>query len=258
MATRVHASAVVARSAELGADVEIGAGAVVGERVRIGDGSVVGPHCVVGEPTRDYYRDPARYGPAPVEIGSGAILRTGTILYHGVTVGDHFQTGPYAVVREHTRFGRHCSLGNNCDVQAEVRVGDYTRCHSNVTLGQYSIVGSYCWLMPYVILMNDFYPPNFVEPRGCHVGDYTVLGGRVVCLPVTIGRHVVAAAQSQIARDVEDFSLVQGVPAQRVGDCRHLVATRRDGTRYRPYPWPVHRGQGYPFTPEMIEALQLP
>ena len=75
-------------------------------------------------------------------------------------------------------------------------------------------------------------------------------------LPVDIGTHVVAAAQSVISRPVADFSMVRGDPAEHVGDCRHLVATRADGTRYRPYPWPQHRSEGYPFTPELLAALE--
>jgi UDP-3-O-[3-hydroxymyristoyl] glucosamine N-acyltransferase len=255
MATTIHPTAEVAPGAELGEGVTVGAGAIVGPAARIGSGTFIGPRCVVGEPTRDYYDAPERWQPTPTVIGPHSLLRTGTILYAGVTVGEHFQTGPYVVVREKTRFGQNCSLGNNCDVQADVVVGDYTRCHSNVTLGQYSVVGSYCWFMPYVLLMNDTYPPNFHDPRGCQVGDFTVLGGRVVCLPITIGKHVVAAAQAVLARDVEDFSLVRGNPAERVGDCRHLVATRADGRKYHPYPWPRHRGAGYPFTPELLAAL---
>jgi UDP-3-O-[3-hydroxymyristoyl] glucosamine N-acyltransferase len=257
LTTKIHPTAVVDPGARLGARVTVGAVAVVGPGVEVGEDCFIGPHCVLGEPVRDYYRDPDRYQPLPVRVGPGSILRTGTIIYHGVTLGAHFQTGPYAVVRENTTFGRNCSLGNNCDVQADVRVGDYTRCHSNVTLGQYSVVGNYCWFMPYVLLMNDYYPPNYHDPRGAHVGDFTVLGGRVVVFPVNIGTHVVAAAQSVISRDVTDFSMVRGDPAERLGDCRHLIATRADGTKYRPYPWPNHRGEGYPFTPELLAQLQL-
>jgi UDP-3-O-[3-hydroxymyristoyl] glucosamine N-acyltransferase len=257
LATKIHPAAVVAAGAVLGERVTVGPGAVVGPGVELGDDCFVGPHCVIGEPVRSYYRNQGRYQPAKVRVGAGAILRTGTILYDGVTIGEQFQTGPYAVVRENTTFGKSCSLGNNCDVQADVRVGDYTRCHSNVTLGQFSVVGNYCWFMPYVLLMNDYYPPNYHDPRGAHVGDFTVLGGRVVVFPVDIGKHVVAAAQSVISRNIEEFSMIRGDPAERVGDCRHLIATRADGSKYRPYPWPNHRSEGYPFTPEMLAELQL-
>jgi UDP-3-O-[3-hydroxymyristoyl] glucosamine N-acyltransferase len=257
LSTNIHPTATVDPGAVLGQRVTVGPGAVVNAGVVLGDDCFIGPNGVIGEPTRSYYQDPASYRPEPVRIGANSILRTGTIIYHGVTIGANFQTGPFAVVRENTTFGRNCSLGNNCDVQADVRVGDYTRCHSNVTLGQYSVVGNYCWFMPYVLLMNDYYPPNYLDPRGAHVGDYTVLGGRVVVFPVDIGRHVVAAAQSVISRDVEDFSMIRGDPAERVGDCRHLIATRADGTKYRPYPWPLHRGEGYPFTEEMLADLRL-
>jgi UDP-3-O-[3-hydroxymyristoyl] glucosamine N-acyltransferase len=255
LTTTIHPSALVEPGAVLGERVTVAAGACIGSSTQLGDDCFIGPHCVIGEPARGYYKDAAAYQPAPVRIGAGSILRTGTIIYHGVQIGVQFQTGPYAVVRENTVFGRNCSLGNNCDVQADVKVGDYTRCHSNVTLGQYSIVGNYCWFMPYVLLMNDYYPPNYHDPRGARVGDFSVLGGRVVVFPVDIGKHVVSAANAVISKSIPDFSMIRGDPAERVGDCRHLIATRADGKKYRPYPWPNHRSEGYPFTPEMLAEL---
>ncbi len=187
LSTTIHPSAVVSPEAELGTKVNIGPGVIIGPAVRIGDECFIGPNSMIGEPTREYYYEPSIYKPSPAHIGARSILRTGTIVYHGVELGVEFQSGPYAVIRENTTFGRNCSLGNNCDVQADVQVGDYTRCHSNVTLSQYSKVGNYCWLLPYVILMNDFYPPNYHDARGAHVGDYCVLGGRTVVFPVKIG-----------------------------------------------------------------------
>ncbi len=257
MTTLIHPTAIVETGAILGERVTIGPGAYIGPSTELGDDCFVGPHCVLGEPTRGYYKDQTTYQPAKIRIGTHSVLRVGTIIYHGVDIGEYFQTGPYAVVRENTTFGHHCSLGNNCDVQADVRVGNYTRCHSNVTLGQYASIGHYCWFMPYVILMNDYYPPNYHEPRGPHIDDYTVLGGRTVVFPVDIGKHVVSAAQSVISKNVEDFSMIRGDPAERIGDCRHLIATRADGSKYRPYPWPNHRLEGYPFTEEMLAELQL-
>ncbi len=251
-----HPTAVISPHAQIEPHVYIGPGAVINAKVCIKSHSFIGPNVIIGEPTLDYYQNPSSFDPPPTLIGSHSILRTGTIIYSGVTIGSHFQTGPYAVVRERTTFGTHCSIGNNCDVQADVTVGDYTRCHSNVTLGQYSKVGSYCWLMPYVILMNDFYPPNYLEPRGAVIGDFTVLGARTVVFPVTLGRHVVSASQTQITQNFPDFSLVRGIPAEQVGDCRNLIATDNEGRRYRPYPWPRHRNQGYPFTEELLRSLE--
>lgn len=47
----IHSTAIVDKSAKLGANVEIGPYSIIGADVEIGDGTVIGPHVVVKGPT---------------------------------------------------------------------------------------------------------------------------------------------------------------------------------------------------------------
>ncbi len=48
--------------------------------------------------------------------------------------------------------------------------------------------------------------------------DGSSIGARAVCVaPVTIGRWALVAAGSVVTEDVDDFAIVAGVPARRVG-----------------------------------------
>jgi maltose O-acetyltransferase len=50
------------------------------------------------------------------------------------------------------------------------------------------------------------------------IKDYAFIGPRVIILPgVTIGKGAVVAASAVVTRDVADFSIVGGVPAQPIG-----------------------------------------
>ncbi|GGX97499.1 UDP-3-O-acylglucosamine N-acyltransferase [Litchfieldella qijiaojingensis] len=68
----VHPTAVVAESASLGRDVQIGPQAVIEDGVRLGDRVIVGPGSVVGCDT---------------EIGEGSRLHANVTVCHGVVIG---------------------------------------------------------------------------------------------------------------------------------------------------------------------------
>jgi len=69
----IHPSAVIAASAQLDGDVDIGPHCVVEEGVRIGRGTRLGPGCVIG---------------AGSSLGKDCLLHARVTLYHGVKVGD--------------------------------------------------------------------------------------------------------------------------------------------------------------------------
>ena len=51
------------------------------------------------------------------------------------------------------------------------------------------------------------------------IGDYCFIGPRVIILPgVKIGKGVVVAAGAVVTKDVEDFQIVGGVPAEVIGE----------------------------------------
>lgn len=50
------------------------------------------------------------------------------------------------------------------------------------------------------------------------IGDYAFVGPRAIILPgVKIGRGAVVAAGAVVVKDVEDYSIVGGVPAKEIG-----------------------------------------
>jgi len=80
---RVHASA------ELEADVSVGARTSIWNRAVLRNGASLGSECVVG---RDAFIDEG------VRIGSRVKIQNGALVYHGVTVGDGVFIGPGAIL----------------------------------------------------------------------------------------------------------------------------------------------------------------
>lgn len=116
-------------------DVILDAGCVVEENVILRKGvhlkenSRVGANCILGEHSGEFYRTGSDL---PLIIGKNALIRSGSILYCGTEIGDDFQTGHQVTIREKSKIGHHVSVGTLTDIQANCRIGNYVRLHSDV------------------------------------------------------------------------------------------------------------------------------
>ena len=72
--------------------------------VTLGEGAIVHPPVVLGFPPRG--REP---GELPLVIGPGAVIRPFTTIYAGTTIGERFQSGQGASIREENTIGDGCS-----------------------------------------------------------------------------------------------------------------------------------------------------
>ena len=224
-------------------------GALLLDGCEVGADCVIGPYAVLGEPVREFYRDPAyRFG--RTVVGDGAVIRGRCTIYTDVEIGDSFECGVGVLIRERTRIGRHVRVGSYSDLEGELTVGDYTRIHSNVHIAQGTTIGRYVWIHPFALVINDQFPPTGLTVVRAIVGDFSVLGAGALLFPgARLGRHVIVAAGSRVAADVADYQLVRGDPARVVCDARRLV-TEVDGKIVRPYPWMEHQRTGYPWERE--------
>lgn len=233
----IHPTALVSKRAQLGEGVRIGPFSVVHDDVVLGDGSVVESHCVLGQPT------PLAEG-RPLAIGPKAIIRSHSVFYQGSTFGERLVTGHRVTVREKTRAGTNLQIGTLGDVQGSLTIGDYTRLHSNVHLGQHAVVGSFVWIFPYTVLTNDPHPPSEVR-QGVTVEDFAAIATMSTILPgVRVGARSLVGAQSLVSKDVPPDMVVSGVPAKPI--CPTSKIKLRDGSGAPAYPWTRHFHRGYP------------
>lgn len=128
---------------------------------------------------------------------------------------------------------------------AGVKIGKGSRVHvgakffypANVTIGKDTIVGNDAFLdgrdklivgdhvdiASEVMIYNsehDLTSEDFhAVTSPVKIGDYSFIGPRVIILPgVKIGKGAVVGAGAVVTKDVEDFAIVGGVPAQVIGE----------------------------------------
>lgn len=106
-----------------------------------------------------------------------------------------------------------------------------------ITIGQDSIIGDHCFLdgrsplrignhvdiASQVLIYNnehDINDPQFGNSFGpVTIKDYVFVGPRAIILPgVTIGRGAVVAAGAVVTKNIPDFEIWGGIPAQKIAD----------------------------------------
>lgn len=237
MTVKVHPTALVSDKAKFGENVTIGAYSIIHDNVVIGDNSVVEAYCELG--IENKFCDGL-----PLIIGKNAHIRSHSAFYAASTFGDNLITGHRVTVREKTKAGVGFQIGTLGDIQGHCTIGDFVKCHSNVHIGNKSIIGNYVWIFPYVVLTNDPHPPSEVL-IGCEISDFAVIATMSVILPgVKIASDTLVGAGSIVGKDVESGWVVVGNPAKPV--CEISKIKLRDGSGKNAYPWRSHFHRGYP------------
>jgi len=180
--------------------------------VRLGPDSHVDASAILGYP-------PGRPGAfGELRIGRGARIRSGTVLYGGVEIGEEFETGHNAIVREENRIGNHCTLWNNSTIDYGCVIGDRVRIHCNVYIAQFTTLEDDVFLAPGVTIANDPHPMCTKCMQGPTIRRGARIGVNVTLLPlITIGENALVGAGSVVTKDVPAGMLVAGCPARIVG-----------------------------------------
>lgn len=226
------------RNVKLGNNVLFGPGVIVYDNVSIGDNTVVGPNVILGEPLMDSYGSGAYRNPRTL-IGSNSVIRSGTVIYAGCSLGPNLSTGHYAVIRERTSCGRSCSFGTFSACDGDVVIGDRCRFHYHTFISKRSRIGDDVWMFPDSGLYDDLHPPCGRCLEGPTISDRVVIGAGAIVLPkVKVGQDAVIAAGSVVTRDVRPGVLVAGCPARVIKASSQVEC--ETGLVRRPYPWTRH------------------
>lgn len=130
---------------------------------------------------------------AGVKIGRGSTIHLGARFYQPKNVA----------IGKGTIIGDHATL----DGRAKLTIGDHVDIASEVMI----------FNSQHDINSQDFHPlesPVIIE-------DYVFIGPRATILPgVTIGRGAVVAAGAVVTKDINELTIVAGVPAQPIGERR--------------------------------------
>lgn len=151
---------------------------------------------------KNYFVHESSYIDDNVEIGAG------TKIWHFC----HIQCG--------ARIGNNCSLGQNVNISNNVKIGNNVKIQNNVSVYEGVELEDGVFCGPSCVFTNDL-TPRAEFPKGREEYKKTLVkhgasigaNATIVC-GVTIGKYAMVAAGAVVTKDVPDYMLVMGVPAQ--------------------------------------------
>jgi UDP-2-acetamido-3-amino-2,3-dideoxy-glucuronate N-acetyltransferase len=202
MATEIHPTATVH------------SGTVLGEGVKIMENAVIGKQPVLS-PRSTANREPL----PPTEIGAGAVVSTGAIVFSGSTIGAGVILGDQSCIRERVTIGAEVVIGRGSLVESDTTIGERTKVQANVYITTKSALEEDVFISPCVVTTDDNFMGRTEKRhalkkgptirRGARVG-----GGAVLCPGVEIGEDAFVGAGAVVTRDVPPRTVVVGNPAR--------------------------------------------
>lgn len=183
----------------------------------LGEGHEIDPGVLLG------YRTGRAIESFALQIGSGARLRSGTVIYAGSTIGDGLETGHHVVIREENQIGSELNIWTNSVIDYGCVIGDRVRIHSNVYVAQFTTIGDDVFLAPGVSIANDPHPLCGLCMQGPTIKAGARIGVNATILShLTIGEGALIGAGSVVTRDIPAHTVAYGNPAKPVKSVNDL------------------------------------
>jgi UDP-N-acetylglucosamine acyltransferase len=182
--------AIISPKAELAPDVTVGPFSIIGPDVILGPGTVIGPHVVINGPTR---------------------MGTGNRVFQFASLGDAPQDKKYAGEPTRLEIGDRNVFRESCTInRGTTHDAGVTTIGSDNLFMAYSHVAHDCLVGSNLVFANGATLGGHVD-----VGDWVTLGGlAAVHQFCKIGSHAFIAGGAIVTRDVPNYFMVAGNPAE--------------------------------------------
>lgn len=144
------------------------------------------------------------------------------VIDDGATIGKHTRIWHFAHICGGAVIGESCSLGQNVFVGNQVKIGNRCKIQNNVSVYDGVILEDGVFCGPSMVFTNVYNPRALIErkseyrPTLVKTGATIGANATIVC-GTTIGKFALIGAGATVNKNVPDYALMVGVPAQQIG-----------------------------------------
>ena len=149
-------------------------------------------------------------------IGRNHTIRSNSIIYNDVVIGDNFRTGHNVVIRENTNIGDDVLIGTNTVIEGDVIIGNDVSIQSNVYIPTNSVIEDNVFIGPCACFTTRV--PVWASVTVCSLTIRLALSTATTYTTflsnVEIGEGSIVAAGAIVIHSVPPFYLAIGTPAR--------------------------------------------
>ena len=152
-----------------------------------------------------------------VIIGDNALIRSGSIIYSNVRIGNGFKTGHRALIRENSEIGDNVLVGTNAVLDGNCKLGSNISIQTGAYMTAFTTIEDNVFIGPWVVTANDKYMVAGAKLIGPTIKKGARIGANATLLPgVVIGEGAVVGSGSVVTKDVPPGKTVVGNPARDI------------------------------------------
>ena len=140
-----------------------------------------------------------------------------------VFIGENTKIWHFCHIQSGAKIGSNCGIGQNVNISNNVIIGNGVKIQNNVSIYEGVEVRDNVFLGPSCVFTNDLtpraqYPKGHGNYKKTIIGEGASVGANatIVC-GHDIGRFAMVAAGAVVTKDVQEYTLVAGVPARVIG-----------------------------------------
>lgn len=142
---------------------------------------------------------------------------------NSVEIGENTKIWHFCHIQSGAKIGKNCSLGQNVNISNNVIIGNDVKIQNNVSVYEGVEIEDGVFCGPSCVFTNDL-TPRARYPKGHENYKHTLIkegasigaNATIIC-GNTVGRYAMIAAGAVVTKDIPDYALAVGVPAQVIG-----------------------------------------
>lgn len=156
-------------------------------------------------------------------MGTEFFVHESSYIDDDVEIGEGTKIWYFCHIQKGARIGKNCSLGQNVNISNNVIIGDGCKLQNNVSLYEGVELEDHVFCGPSCVFTNDL-TPRAKYPKGragylktiVREGASIGANATIVCGHM-VGRWALIGSGAVVTKDVPDYALMLGVPAEQKG-----------------------------------------